>query len=157
MKITPQAVYHHVRKLLGGGLVEVSKEERIGHFMEAYYRATAEVFEFTYGNGCCGEIEEAREKEMLEALTRVGIPIGVDDELVSKFVRLQRQIHTISSKPELEEKIADMEDLDFLSKQGMMKIAAYLLMSDRQFDELLNLQRESRALLKSRRVVRPKQ
>ncbi len=41
---TPQAIYHHIGKMLDTGLIEVAKEERIGHFIETYYRATAEFF-----------------------------------------------------------------------------------------------------------------
>lgn len=42
---TPQVIYHHIRKLLDADMVEVAKEVRIDHFIETYYRATAEVFE----------------------------------------------------------------------------------------------------------------
>ena len=48
---TPQGIYHHIRKLLDAGMVEVAKEERVDHFIETYYRATAEVFEFIHGEG----------------------------------------------------------------------------------------------------------
>jgi DNA-binding transcriptional ArsR family regulator len=49
LNLTPQAVYHHVKKLVKGGLVEVSREERCGHLIESYYRATAEMFSFSLG------------------------------------------------------------------------------------------------------------
>ena len=48
---TPQAIYHPIRKLLDKELVEVAKEERVDHFIETYYRAAAEVFEFVHGEG----------------------------------------------------------------------------------------------------------
>ena len=44
LELTPQAIYHHIRKLRDADLVEVSREERIDHFIETYFRATAEVF-----------------------------------------------------------------------------------------------------------------
>src|SRR5260370_21767724 len=46
---TPQAIYNHIRKLLKTGMIEVAREERVDHFIEKYYRSTAEVFEFSYG------------------------------------------------------------------------------------------------------------
>src|SRR5215831_17187099 len=49
--LTPPAIYHHIKKLLGAGMVEVAREERVENFVEIYYRATAEVFEFSYGTG----------------------------------------------------------------------------------------------------------
>src|SRR3972149_8598244 len=44
---TPQAIYHHIAKLKEAGMVEVAKEERVDHFIETYYRATAEGVQFS--------------------------------------------------------------------------------------------------------------
>ena len=49
---TPQVIYHHIRKLLDAGMVEVAKEVRIDHFIETYYQATAEVFECVCAEEC---------------------------------------------------------------------------------------------------------
>src|SRR3990170_6251136 len=50
LNLTPQAVYHHIKRLVKGELVEVSREERVDHLIESYYRATAEVFNFSVVN-----------------------------------------------------------------------------------------------------------
>ena len=54
------------------------------------------------------------------------------------------------SKTELQEKIADLENVDFLTKQAIVKYVQLLTMSDKQFDDMLNLERELRSLLKSK-------
>jgi len=147
--MTPQAIYHHIRKLLEAGLVEVAREERIGHLVEAYYKATAEVFQFSHGEGG-GEVMERMVREAFEALAKVGLPIQIDDELVAKALKLFRKEGSIGLKPELEEKINSMEDLGFLTKQGVTEFAKFLTMTDRQFEEYTGAARELRELLKSR-------
>jgi len=147
--MTPQAIYHHIRKLLEAALVEVAREERIGHLVEAYYKATAEVFQFSHGEGG-GEVMERMVREAFEALAKVGLPIQIDDELVAKALKLFRKEGSIGLKPELEEKINSMEDLGFLTKQGVTEFAKFLTMTDRQFEEYTGAARELRELLKSR-------
>ena len=39
LNLTPQAIYHHIRKLRDAGMVEVAREERVDHYIETYYRA----------------------------------------------------------------------------------------------------------------------
>jgi len=152
LDVTPQAIYHHIRKLLEIGLVEVAKEERIGHFIETYYRATAEVFEFTYGEFESQKPSEAAAKEAIQALERVGLVLKVDDETISKYVKLLARIESFGSKTEIEEKIATMEDIDLLSSQHAGKIARTLSMTDKQFEEMQALEKDVRTLLKSRLV-----
>jgi len=49
LDITPQAVYHHIRKLKKAKMIEVSREERVAHLIESYYRATAKAFICKFG------------------------------------------------------------------------------------------------------------
>jgi predicted transcriptional regulator len=152
LEVTPQAIYHHIRKLLETGMVEVAKEERIGHFIETYYRATAEVFEFQYGESASQKLGEAEAKEAIRALERVGIVLRVDDEIISKYVKLLMKTESLGSRPEIEEKIAEMTDIGLLCSQHARKLARSLSMTDKQFEELQALEREARAILKSRLV-----
>jgi DNA-binding transcriptional ArsR family regulator len=147
--MTPQAIYHHVRKLLEAGLIEMAREERIGHLVETYYRAAAEIFQLSHGEGGA-EVEERMVREALEALPKLGLPVQVDDELVSKAIKLFRKEGSMGLKPDLEEKINSMQDLGFLSKQGVTEFAKFLSMTDRQFEEYAGAARELRDLLKSR-------
>jgi DNA-binding transcriptional ArsR family regulator len=150
LKMTPQAIYHHVRKMLDAGLIEVAKEERVDHFIETYYQATAELFEFTYGETSDQKYKEARTKEALQALTRIGLTIPIDEETIAKYAKLSGKMKSVcvlcSSEPA--DKISELEDLDHFTKQDAIEIASGLCMSDKQFEELQTLQREARELLK---------
>src|SRR5215831_14368166 len=84
---TPQAVYHQIKKLTDAGLVEVTREQRNGHLVEAYYRATAEVFQFTHGSkGAPGSLSESQLRPILKALTKLGLVGELDDVTVSEVV-----------------------------------------------------------------------
>jgi DNA-binding transcriptional ArsR family regulator len=150
LKMTPQAIYHHVRKMLDAGLIEVAKEERVDHFIETYYQATAELFEFTYGETSDQEYKEARTKEALQALTKIGLTIPIDEETIAKYAKLSGKMKSVcvlcSSEPA--DKISELEDLDHFTKQDAIEIASSVCMSDKQFEEFQTLQREARELLK---------
>jgi len=152
LEMTPQAIYHHIRKMLDAGLVEVAREERIDHFIETYYRAAAEVFHFTYGDATGQESQVARTKETLRALARIGLIVQADEETVSKYTKLVTRIKSACHSPALEDRIAGIEDLDFFTKQEATELACNLAMSDKEFDELLSVQKEARQLLKSKLV-----
>lgn len=146
---TPQAIYHHIRKLSEAGLVEVAKEERVDHFIETYYRATAEVFEFTHGEGGSEKYGEQRTREALQALSQLGIEARADDEIVSRLMRISKQMNELALSPEMEEQIQKLEGLDFIGKKHTADIVNLLTMSDKQFEEWLNFERTRRDILKS--------
>jgi DNA-binding transcriptional ArsR family regulator len=158
LKMTPQAIYHHVRKMLDAGLIEVAKEERVDHFIETYYQATAELFEFTYGETSDEKYKEARTKEALQALTRIGLTIPIDEETIAKYAKLSGKMKSLymlcSSEPA--DKISELEDLDHFTKQDAIEIASSVCMNDAQFEELQTLQREARELLRPK-VAEPVQ
>jgi len=146
---TPQAIYHHIRKLVDKGLVDIAKEERVDHFIETYYRAAAEVFEFVHGEGHSKGYEEQRMKDSLQALNLLGIKAQVDDTTVARMVELSKRMNQLAIKPTLEEKISKLDTIDFVGKQEVSKLVNSLSMSDKQFDEWLSLQKEFRQLMKS--------
>jgi DNA-binding transcriptional ArsR family regulator len=146
---TPQAIYHHIRKLLDSGLVEVAKEERVDHFIETYYRASAEVFEFIHGEGGSEKYGEQRTREALQALKQLGIDARVDDEIISRLLRVSKEMNELALSPDMEEKIQKMEGIDFIGKKHVADYANLLTMSDRQFEEWLNFERTRRNILKA--------
>jgi len=150
LQVTPQAIYHHIKKLLETGMVEVAKEERIGHFIETYYRATAEVFEFEYGERHNQEVGEAETKEAIRALEKVGFVLRADDDTISRYVKLVTKIETAGANSAIEEKLADMPDSGFFAAQHARKLARLLAMTDKQFEEYQALEREARGLLRSK-------
>ncbi len=149
LQLTTQAIYHHIRKLLDHGLVEVAKEERVGHFIETYYRATAEVFEFIHGEGGSEKYGEQRTRDALQALSQLGITARVDDEIIARMMRITKEMNELALTPEQEEKIQALEGVDFIGKKQIADYVNLLTMSDKQFEEWLNFERSRRDLLKS--------
>jgi DNA-binding transcriptional ArsR family regulator len=151
---TPQAIYHQIRKLLEAGLVEVAREERVDHFIETYYRATAEVFEFHHG--ATRSRESVREiTEGLEALEKVGIFVKRDKNLVDELTLVEAKLGKQGLKPELEEKISQLEEVGFMTKQHLYKYAQIATMSEKQFEEMIADERKLRALLTSNLIKKP--
>lgn len=148
LELTPPAIYHHIKKLLAAGMVEVAKEERIENFIEIYYRATAEVFEFSMGTGKSQEYAEQRLKESLQNLDKLGINVRIDPEMISKIVAVQRQLESVGSKPEMEDKAAKLEGVDFFGKQEITKWAKMILMTDAQWNEWFSLNKQLSTLLR---------
>lgn len=146
LHLTTQAVYHQVDKLTEVGLVDVAREERHGHLIEAYYRATAEVFQFTHGEA--GSAEAGKHlKEAFDALARLGVNINVDDQVVAKIAAINEEMEKLGLPRELEEKISGVDDVGFFTKSKMYELARMALMSDRQFEKEISSWRELRDLM----------
>jgi DNA-binding transcriptional ArsR family regulator len=146
LHLTTQAVYHQIKKLEEVGLIEVAREERVEHFIEKYYRAAAEVFEFRHGDA--GASESTKHfKEAFEALKKVGVDIGADDDVVAKVAALDAEMGKVGLPHELEEKISAVDDVAFFTKAKMYELAQMALMSDKQFDRLMSTYQELRKLV----------
>ena len=150
LDMTPQAIYHHVKKMLEVGLIEVAKEERVNHFIETYYQATAEVFQFNYDVVKDREYTESRFREVLKALDKIGLTELFDVDAVSRASSIQSRHHMIWRECSLEvgEKISGLGDLDGFGKQDAIELACYASMSDEQFEEWQRLEREMRDLIR---------
>lgn len=146
---TPQAICHQIKILLDAGMVEVAKEERVDHFIETYYRATAEVFEFSHGELGGAEMDKQL-KEAIDVLSKIGIEVDTNEEILLKMAKIEARMAKRGLPKELEEKIVQQEDAGFHTKQHAYKYAQLATMSDKQFEEMLADQRELRELLVSR-------
>ncbi len=149
LHLTPQAIYHQVRKLKDVGMVEVAKEERVDHFIETYYRASAEVFQLAHGVGESKEYVENQVKEAMEGLSRLGVGVTVDPAIVSKIVQTVKKMKDPMTKSEWNEKASAIEDVDFLAKQAMMEYVSLMSMSDKEFNDFCKHYVELRKLLRS--------
>jgi DNA-binding transcriptional ArsR family regulator len=149
LNLTPQAIYHHIRKLRDAGMVEVAREERVDHFIETYYRATAEIFNMSHGSGSSTAYHEEKAAESLKALSKIGLTVREDSTVASRLVELEKRMDQIGEKQNWAEAIAGLEDVDFFVKQGVDHLAKLLMMSDKEFNEYLTLIREERKLLRS--------
>lgn len=149
LRMTPQAIYHHIKKLLAAELVEVTREERVENFIETYYRATAEVFEFSWGSSARNQAQaEQRLREALLSLDKVGIKAKVDDAALGRIIKIQAKVGDLFEKGELQDKMAKLEGVDFLTRQEMTSLASMASLTDKQFQEWMELQKELRNLLK---------
>ncbi len=138
--LTTQAVYHHIRKLLKGKMVEVTKEERVGHLIESYYRATAEDFLLNTGKIKAKSVHDrAMVKEqitaVLKAYKKFGLDIHYDDNDISKLVDLWKELQEECGpcmEPELQDKIWGSDELSLLEKTLAAELASLLLMTDEE-------------------------
>jgi len=146
--LTPQAIYHHVRRMKDAGLIEVAREERVDHFIETYYRAAAEVFHLSHGEGTNKKMEEQQTLEVLQNLSRLGLRVRADPATATKVIDLKNRMTKLGCGEECEEKIESLEDVDFFGKQALLEYAGYLMMTDDQFEEHIRLDRELRKALR---------
>ena len=152
LSVTPQAVYHHIRKLLTGGMVEVVREERIGHLIESYYRTTAETFNFSMGSRSPQtpsnrKLVKEQETAALNALKKLGFELAFNELKVSQLADLKTEINKCCSSAKLEDDISNLDDLDFPAKLLVSEYADVLLMSDDEFTKQQELMKRLRDLL----------
>jgi DNA-binding transcriptional ArsR family regulator len=148
LHVTTQAVYHQIKKLLEVELVEVAREERVDHFIETYYRATAEVFEFHHGEAGSREAEK-HFKEAFDALSKMGLGVLPDEEVIKKVAKLQAEMDKIGLPADLEDKISQLDDVAFFTKSKVYELAQFALMSDKEFEQLIASEKALRKLMTS--------
>lgn len=147
MSLTAQAIYHHIRKMKKAGLIEVAKEERVDHFIETYYRASAELFQLSHGESkCCDDADHSR--EAMEGLAKIGAISKLDPQTTDKAIGLLSKLAKKESKLKWSNKITDLEDANFFAKQVMHEYASLITLSDAEFDEYVRIEKELRKLLK---------
>jgi len=128
---------------------EVAREERVDHFIETYYRASAEVFHMAHGEWMSKDYAEAKTAEALQALSRIGFPARADEATIAKIVELEKRMEEVGEKSEWVDRVSDLADLDFFVKQGAAHYIQLFTMSDEQFNEYLKIVREHRKLVRS--------
>ena len=150
LNITPQTIYHHIKKLVEGNLVEVTREVRVDHLIESYYQATAEVFHFIIGKTTRGkEVLREETEAALRALSHIGFKLKYDQKAISEIVDLIVDQKDCCGAEEYEDAISKLDDLDFMTKQNVQEYAGILSMSDEEFAERNELRKKFRDLLKS--------
>lgn len=150
LNLTPQTVYHHIKRLVEAGMVEVTREVRVDHLIESYYMATAEVFHLTVGKTSGGSETLAEMMvSSLEALKKLGFNIAYTDKEVEQLVELTMERAECCSAKEYEEAVAKLEDLDLFTKEDVQEYASILSMSDKQLQEQDEIDLKFRGLLRS--------
>ncbi len=150
LNITPQAVYHHIKKLLKGGMVEVAREERIDHLIESYYRATAETFFCSIGKTPrSSKVAKEQVSTVLNALKKLGFNIEFDEQKISQLVDIQTELEECYDSGKFEDMISQLDEVDFLTKQMVQKYAETLSMADKDFTKEQELDKKFKNLLRS--------
>jgi predicted transcriptional regulator len=147
--VTPQTIYHHIKKLEKIGLVEVSREERIDHIVESYYQATAETFTCSIGS-LRKETIKVDMVDVLEGLRKIGFKIKRDDKIVPELIDLETRMMKYKGAKKLEDELVKLDkDLDFMTLQWIKHYADIILMTEEEFAKGQKLSREIRKLLLS--------
>jgi DNA-binding transcriptional ArsR family regulator len=155
--LTSQAVYHHARKLLKGRMIEVAREERVGHLIESYYRATAEDFLLSTGKIKAKSVrDKAMVKEQIAAVFKAyqkfGLDVKYDDsnisEIVDLWIGLQEDCGTCMN-PELQDKIWSSDELSLLERTMAAELSSIFLMTNEEFTRNEKNRRELRTFLRS--------
>ncbi len=145
--LTPQAIYHHIRKLKDADMVEIAREERVDHFIETYYAATAEMFHLSHGKGGSSKYYEEETREALEAMPKLGLKVDVGPGLVTKVVELVKGMKDPDHENPWVEKVNELEGIDFLVKQTMVEYVNLATMSDAEFERFVKCYRDLRKAL----------
>lgn len=146
--LTPQAIYHHIRKMKKAGLVDVSREERVGHFIETYYRSAAEIFQFSLGEGKSTYVSADRLKEVMDGLSKLGLITCIPDkEALSRIIEAMDSISRVRGGNGYLEKIAAADEADLFVRETMMEFAEMISLTDAQVKEQVRLRKELRSIL----------
>jgi len=149
LNLTPQTVYHHIKKLVGADMVEVTREVRVDHLIESYYMATAEVFQISVGKTTGSkEIHAENIAVILNSLKKIGFNISYDKKDVAKLAELAVEREECCHAKEHEDAISNL-DIDFFVKQGVQEYATILSMSDDELEKQDEIKRKFIEMLRS--------
>ena len=161
LKLTPQALYHHIKKLQEGGMVEVSREERCRHLIESYYRATAEDFLISTGKLRSETVHDKKLAEemitsALQAINKVGVKLDMDKNKIAQLVEIRAGLTDECCKDDEEfvkayDAIWNMDDVNILAKQIASEFLGNLTMSNDEFTKQQGNRKKLRDLLLSLR------
>jgi DNA-binding transcriptional ArsR family regulator len=149
LEVTPQAIYHHIKKLQDADLVMVEREERVGHLIESYYRATAEAFLCSVGATPSGkEFFEKQMKTTLESLVQIGFKLEFDEDDVQALIDKEDELLRCCGDKEYEENVNKL-DLDTATLAVVKEYGKILAMTDDEYENQLRLKMELRDALKA--------
>lgn len=154
--MTPQAIYHHIKRLEAAGLVEVTREERIDHLIESYYQATAETFLCSIGS-LPKETAKRDILAVLDGLKKIGFQIETNDEIVSELVNFEKKMIKHKGTKKLESAIEKLEeDVDIFTSNMVRHYADLILMSEEEYAKRQELSKRLRRFLLSICTKKPK-
>jgi DNA-binding transcriptional ArsR family regulator len=158
MDMTPQAIYHHLKKLENAGLIQVTREVRRAHLIESYYQVTAENFIY-YPEEVESQTLEDNSRDLLKGLNNIGFKIETNEENVQKLVDIltkQKPLSTFSSpvpkicsKCSLSNFFVKSGPINLLKLDYVYHYANLLNMTDEEYKEKVRSERKIRNYLLS--------
>jgi len=155
--MTPQNVYHHLRKLMKAGLVVEVEERRSGHLIESYYTATADTF--VYREDEIPENDTHRFIEVLNGLNELGAQVEVSEGNAETLAALVKKRAQIGRTPRVVEDVCSFcGSSGYFTKFGPMdpsllnrviQYSTLMSMNEEEFERSLSMTRELRRLLLS--------
>lgn len=147
--LTPQTIYHHIKKLRAVDMVEVSREVRVEHLIEYYYRATAGMFNFVSGSCSKDRGGPKRVKAILGTLKSAGYNSAPSATQISAIAKARDNLRRQREKPEVVGRIYEIDDFDSSTERDLVEFAMMIEMSDREFEKYIDDQRALRKSLRS--------
>ena len=155
LDMTTQNIYHHVRKLLGAGLVRVVEERRSGHIIESFYTVTADTF--IYNEDRIGERGVQSSFDVLNGLNELGSRVEVSEENAVRLAQMHERRARMLDAPSVENDMCTYCSFSgYFMKFGPMnpmllsrilQYANLMNMTDDEFEESLQLTRRLREFL----------
>src|SRR5256712_6859067 len=108
-----------MRKMRDADLVELARDERVDHFIETYYRATAEMFNLSHGEGMSPAYAAEKATEALQALAKIGLRVRTDPEVVARIVELEKRMEAVGGEPEWADGVSGLQRGDFFVYPGI--------------------------------------
>lgn len=151
IEVTPQAIYHHIKKLQKADLIQVTREERVGHLIESYYRATAEAFMCSVGATPSGkEFFEKQMETALDSLVKIGFDMEYDEDDIQSLIQKQNELTKCCSDKEFEDEMnGKLDDLDNTTLSVIKDYGKLLAMTEEEFSKQQRLKKEFREALRS--------
>jgi DNA-binding transcriptional ArsR family regulator len=155
LNVSPQNIYHHLKKLIEADLILEIQEKRMGHMIESYYTATSDTFVYhedeMNGSDVHGFLE------VLNGLNELGAKLIVNEENAEMLLKISQSRSQLLDSPNPLENICGYCSFSGLfMKFGPMnpmlltKILQFnslMKMSDNEFKRALTLTRELRKFL----------
>ena len=155
--LTPQNIYHHIKKLQDEGMVGVSYERRNGHIIESYYAVPADTF--AYSDDRIDERPLNRFMDVLLGLREMGVPVRAEKENASRLQELDGVYQSSLGDPANRYEVCEMCSFSgFFMKFGPMNplqlnrilwYANLIRMSEDDFSEYMQRIGDLRGFLRS--------